>query len=87
MAGATYGPWHRWFAWFPVRTLQHGWRWLRQVERRQVDPAPVPIYTRRTEPFSWYHRPEPKREVMGYLKRPSSWQYRPTPGDRREVEE
>ena len=29
----TYGPWHRWFAWYPVRTRQHGWRWLRTVER------------------------------------------------------
>ncbi len=20
------GPWQRWFAWYPVRTEQHGWR-------------------------------------------------------------
>lgn len=30
-----YGPWHLWFAWHPVRTDQHGWRWLRTVERQQ----------------------------------------------------
>ena len=27
----TIGPWHRWFAWRPVLTEQHGWRWLRVV--------------------------------------------------------
>lgn len=31
----TYGPWHRWFAWHPVRTNWHGWRWLTTVERQQ----------------------------------------------------
>ena len=31
----SYGPWHIWFAWHPVRTDHHGWRWLRAVERRQ----------------------------------------------------
>ena len=30
----NYGPWHDWFAWHPVRTLWHGWRWLCTVERR-----------------------------------------------------
>lgn len=29
-----YGPWHRWFAWHPVRTDWHGWRWLVTVERQ-----------------------------------------------------
>ena len=29
-----YGPWHEWFAWHPVRTDWHGWRWLTYVERR-----------------------------------------------------
>lgn len=32
----TYGPWHNWFAWHPVRTRQHGWRWLQPLERRQA---------------------------------------------------
>lgn len=31
----TYGPWHRWWAWRPVRTWAHGWVWLRTVERRR----------------------------------------------------
>ena len=30
-----YGPWHLWFAWHPIRTDLHGWRWLRIVERRR----------------------------------------------------
>ena len=30
-----YGPWHLWFAWHPVWTYHHGWRWLRTVERRR----------------------------------------------------
>lgn len=30
------GPWHRWFAWRPVNTVTHGWKWLRPVERRRV---------------------------------------------------
>lgn len=30
----TYGPWHDWYAWRPVRTLWHGWRWLMPVRRR-----------------------------------------------------
>lgn len=28
-------PWHKWFAWHPVRTNYHGWKWLRKVYRRQ----------------------------------------------------
>lgn len=31
----THGPWHRWFAWKPVNTWTHGWRWLTVVERRR----------------------------------------------------
>lgn len=31
----TYGPWHFWFAWYPVNTDAHGWRWLRTVERQK----------------------------------------------------
>lgn len=26
--------WHRWFAWRPVFLANHGWVWLRSVERR-----------------------------------------------------
>lgn len=40
------GPWHRWFAWRPVDTVTHGWRWFRVVERRRIQskmylPGPV----------------------------------------------
>ena len=30
-----YGPWHLGFAWHPIQTRYHGWRWLRTVERRR----------------------------------------------------
>lgn len=30
-----HGPWHPWFAWRPVRTHWHGWRWLVTVERQK----------------------------------------------------
>lgn len=30
------GPWHIWFAWHPVRTRSHGWKWLTYVYRRQL---------------------------------------------------
>lgn len=33
--GGTFGPWHEWFAWFPVDTKWHGWKWLTKVERRR----------------------------------------------------
>lgn len=29
------GPWFRWFAWRPTRTVDRGWRWLRPVWRRR----------------------------------------------------
>ena len=34
------GPWFRWFAWHPVRTVDRGWRWLRVVWRRPVQLLP-----------------------------------------------
>ena len=43
-----YGPWHAWFAWHPVPTGAHGWKWLRRVQRRRwtTNPTyPGPIYT------------------------------------------
>lgn len=50
------GPWHRWFAWYPVRTEQHGWRWLRTVERRQLTG---PIFSPLDSPYLWEYRPTP----------------------------
>ena len=29
-------PWMPWFAWHPVDTLTHGWRWLCWVERQRI---------------------------------------------------
>lgn len=36
-----HGPWQCWFAWHPVCTRNHGWRWLRIVERRKRYPDPI----------------------------------------------
>ena len=40
------GPWHDWFAWYPVDTVTHGWKWLRTVQRQRIQskwslPGPV----------------------------------------------
>lgn len=48
-----YVPWHRWFAWHPVNTQQHGWRWLRTVERALHYPLDVPFAP---DPY-WQYRP------------------------------
>lgn len=54
MIGAV-GPWHRWFAWRPVRTEEHGWRWLRIVERAKFYPPDAP-----GAPSPWWiFRPTP----------------------------
>lgn len=50
------GPWQRWFAWRPIRTRQHGWRWLRNVERRQLTG---PTLTPYEKPYLWEYRPTP----------------------------
>lgn len=50
------GPWERWFAWHPVRTQQHGWRWLRTVERAPHHPGP--LYPCAPDPY-WVYRPTP----------------------------
>ena len=34
--GDVVGPYHRWFAWYPVNTWNCGWRWFRPVYRRRV---------------------------------------------------
>jgi hypothetical protein len=36
MFGFPAGPWHRWFAWFPVETFDGGWKWLTFIERRRI---------------------------------------------------
>lgn len=51
----SYGPWHVWFAWYPVNTEQHGWRWLKYVQRAKHYPADVPCAP---DP-SWRYRPLP----------------------------
>lgn len=35
-------PWHIWFAWHPVRTRSHGWKWLTYVYRRQLWTPQIP---------------------------------------------
>ena len=36
--GRPIGPWHRWFAWRPVNTVDRGWRWLIPTWRRRFQP-------------------------------------------------
>lgn len=47
------GPWHRWFAWYPVITMQHGRRWLRTVERALYYPPDIRCAP---DPY-WVYRP------------------------------
>ena len=55
---STYGPWQRWFAWRPVETRNHGWRWLRTVERRRHYPDPMLPPLIGAQP-GWEYRPTP----------------------------
>lgn len=46
MFGSPIAPWHRWFAWRPVDTVDRGYRWFRLVWRRRVEkhaylPGPI----------------------------------------------
>lgn len=50
------GPWHRWFAWHPVETEQHGWRWLCTVERQKITG---PTFSPYDKPYMWKYRPTP----------------------------
>lgn len=34
--GRPVAPWHRWFAWRPVDTVDRGWRWGRIMWRRRI---------------------------------------------------
>ena len=53
----NYGPWHRWFAWRPVKTDWHGWRWLTTVERRYwIGQHPA-------TPTGWDYRPVKPKEA------------------------
>lgn len=36
MFGDPIGPWHRWFAWLPVRTYDGRRVWLRTIWRRGI---------------------------------------------------
>lgn len=36
MFGTPIGPWHDWFAWFPIQTYDQRFAWLRRVRRRCV---------------------------------------------------
>lgn len=29
-------PWHTWFAWYPVRTYDGRWRWLKRLRRARM---------------------------------------------------
>lgn len=59
-------PWMRWFAWYPVNTLTHGWRWLCWTERQRImcnTNGPINLigwsfwlYRKTTAPISRPHR-------------------------------
>lgn len=34
--GSPVAPWHRWFAWRPVDTVDRGYRWLTLIHRRRI---------------------------------------------------
>ena len=36
MFGDPVGPWHDWFAWFPIRTYDQRFAWFRWVRRQSV---------------------------------------------------
>ena len=38
--GHPIGPWHRWFAWRPIETVDRGWRWLVPTWRRRFQTRP-----------------------------------------------
>ena len=53
----SYGPWQNWFAWRPVRTSWHGWRWLERIQRRAwIGNAPYSIE-------GWEYRPTPNGDT------------------------
>ena len=52
------GSWRRWFAWYPVKTQKHGWRWLCTVERAMYAPTYAPYAL---SPF-WVYRPVEKKD-------------------------
>lgn len=55
----TTGPWHTWFAWYPVETMQHGWKWLCTVERAKHYPNPLTPFA--PDPY-WVYRPRTTKE-------------------------
>lgn len=36
MFGSPVAPWHRWFAWRPVDTVNQGIRWMTLIHRRRI---------------------------------------------------
>lgn len=55
----TAGPWHAWFAWHPVETVYHGWKWLVVVERRREWAEDYAIFDQSYGKWVWNYR---KRE-------------------------
>ena len=47
-------PWHSWFARKPVKTEQHGWRWMRTVERAKRHLTTVAPFA---PSYRWLYRP------------------------------
>jgi len=43
--------WINWFAWYPVKTWEGEWLWLRVIERRRMR---LHSYLRPDAPFYWW---------------------------------
>jgi hypothetical protein len=53
MFGDPVGPWHDWFAWFPIQTYDQRFAWFRWVRRRSIQKHQ---YLRGGADFWWqYH--------------------------------
>ena len=55
--GAPVADWHRWFAWYPVDTVDYGYVWLARIWRRRIQRHQ---YLRGGPDFWFQHRSAPK---------------------------
>lgn len=69
MTDPAHQPWHAWFAWYPVRTIQGRWAWCQTVERAGYAHPDVSGYDLHVSyavlPTSYVYRDPPTyREAM-----------------------
>lgn len=56
------GPWLRWFAWYPVRSEQDFWIWLRYTCRRWSYP---PVWFCPPAPWRWCEYSDERKNWWG----------------------